>query len=119
MGSPLAVVFHPLGRARHEMAAVLYIDVQGVQLGARWLGAGAVDHIEVPIRAIVADALAWNAASVVMAHNHPGGDPTPSDRDIAFTRRLHATLHAIGVKLHDHFIVSGTRWMSFRDAAIL
>ena len=97
----------------------MYLDRKGAILGARHFLSHSVTTVEVPIRAIVADALALDAAQVVIAHNHPSGDVEPSDDDLHFTRRLFATLEAIGVLLVDHLVVSADAYLSFRDRRYL
>ncbi len=88
---------------RREIAAIGYYGPEWRHLGGRHV-VGAPSRLTLPIRLIVADALAFGAASVVMAHGHPSGDPTPSMTDIAYTRVLARTLAAIDVRLADHLI---------------
>lgn len=77
------------------------------------------DSITVAIRTVMRDALSYDAHFLVMAHNHPSGDATPSRDDILFTRRLARVLDAIGVTLVDHLIVSANATSSFRQAGLL
>ena len=72
-----------------------------------------------PFRIILAEALSKNAASVLLAHNHPGGDPSPNACDYDFTRRLASLLGALGIGIDDHLIVSGSDSFSFRRAGLL
>jgi DNA repair protein RadC len=71
------------------------------------------------VRTIVADALAFDATGVVMAHNHPSGDATPSDDDRVLTRRLARALDAVGVRLIDHLVLAGDEAASFRGLGLL
>jgi len=66
---------------------------------------GSHDEVELPIRAIIADALRLGSAAIIIAHNHPSGDPNPSREDIEATRELAATACSLGIQLHDHLIV--------------
>ncbi|MEG8049970.1 JAB domain-containing protein [Sphingomonas aurantiaca] len=68
---------------------------------------------------IAADALAFDAWGVVMAHNHPSGDATPSDRDLAFTRALAAALRTLEVVLVDHLVIAGERVASLRAMGVV
>lgn len=111
--------FLPLTRARTEMASMLYLDRDGKEIGARWFDSRRLSSVDVPFRPVVVDALALDAATVVMAHNHPSGDVTPSQLDLNVTRDLHSALGAVGVRLHDHLIVSAVALMSFRAARLL
>lgn len=66
---------------------------------------GAHDMVELPIRTIIQDALRLGSAGLIVAHNHPSGDPRPSEADLAATRELAATAGSLGIQLHDHLIV--------------
>lgn len=109
----------PLAHSATEMASAMYLDRHGAILGARHFLSHSAVSVDVPIRAIVADALALDATQVVIAHNHPSGDVEPSDDDLRFTRRLFATLEAVGVRLADHIVVSATACLSFRERRYL
>lgn len=75
--------------------------------------------VTLPMRALVARALALDAAGLVIAHNHPSGDPSPSDQDIRLTRRFAMVCDALGLTLHDHLIFAGGRCESFRQLGLL
>ena len=111
-------LFAGLTRHRSEMAALAYLACDGRLLGLRHT-AGERDRIALPIRAVAADALTLNATAVVLAHNHPSGDPRPSDADLAFTRRLARGLDALGVTLHDHLVLAGEAMTSLRQHGLL
>ena len=66
---------------------------------------GGQDEVELPIRSIIEDALRLGSAGIIVAHNHPSGDPRPSEADLAATRRLAATADSLAIRLHDHLIV--------------
>nr|WP_246347137.1 JAB domain-containing protein [Sphingomonas jinjuensis] len=84
--------------------AVAYLDPEWRLLALRHVG-GERDHLALPIRSILRDVLAWEAARVVVAHNHPSGDAEPSDGDRAGTRQLAQLLRAIDVTLVDHLVI--------------
>ena len=71
------------------------------------------------MRAIFAAALGHDAAGMVIAHNHPSGDPRPSRADRDATRRLAETAPALGISLHDHLIFAGGGCRSFRELGLL
>lgn len=81
--------------------------------------AGGRSYVVIPIRRIAADALAFDACGVVMAHNHPSGDATPSVRDLAFTRTLAAALRTLEVVLLDHLVLAGDRVTSLRAMGVV
>lgn len=75
--------------------------------------------VTLPMRALVARALALDATGLVIAHNHPSGDPTPSAEDVRLTRRFATACDALGIALHDHLIFAGGRCESFRHLGLL
>ena len=72
-----------------------------------------------PIRAIIADAAEHGSAGLVLAHNHPSGDPKPSDSDCRATRRLASAAEALDCTIIDHLVFGGTRCTSFRQMGLL
>lgn len=80
---------------------------------------GGRDHVTISIRRIAADALAFDAAGVVIAHNHPSGDATPSAQDLAFTRALAAGLRTLEVVLLDHLVIARERVTSLRAMGVV
>lgn len=111
-------LFAGLGGAGVEMVAVAYLDPNRRLLGMRHV-AGGRDQVAVSIRRIAADALTFDAVGVVMAHNHPSGDATPSARDLAFTRALAAGLRTLEVVLLDHLVIAGERVTSLRAMGVV
>lgn len=112
-------LFDAITRHPREIAAFAYLDRDRRLLGLRHSPSTERDTIAVPVRRVAADALAFDAAALVMAHNHPSGDPTPSGADIAVTRTLHDALAAIDVRLIDHLILTPDRIVSFRAIGLL
>jgi DNA repair protein RadC len=88
-----------------EVLAVLFRDASRRVFGYHIAYTGTLHRVQAEPRQILATALLVNAASIIVAHNHPSGDLRPSDEDIAFTRRLAAACEAVGVALVDHLIV--------------
>lgn len=72
-----------------------------------------------PLRAIIAAALELGSRGLIVAHNHPDGDPRPSDADLEATRRLAETAGTLGIRLHDHLIFAGGQCRSFRQLGLL
>lgn len=70
-------------------------------------------------REVFLQAIAVSAASLVLAHNHPSGDPTPSEEDVAITRRLHEAGRLLGIELVDHVVVARDAYASFRERRLL
>ena len=72
-----------------------------------------------PLREIIADAAVHGSAGIVLAHNHPSGDPTPSDSDCRATRRLAAAAEALDCTILDHLVFGGRKCASFRQLGLL
>ncbi|MDF0490873.1 JAB domain-containing protein [Sphingomonas sp. H39-1-10] len=112
-------LFAPIRDLPVEVAMSAYVDPEWRLLGIRTRPSNETDMVELPIRMIVGDALAFDAAGVVMAHNHPSGDPTPSEGDRVFTRRLARALDGVGVRLIDHLVLAAGETASFRRIGLL
>lgn len=107
-----------------------FADAAGERLVAAFLAADgrllALDSLDedtgavtLPMRALVARALTLDATALVIAHNHPSGDPAPSTEDVRLTRRFAMVCDALGLILHDHLIFAGGRCESFRNLGLL
>ena len=124
MAGPLATAalmtaaFAPLAARATETCAILYLDAQRHLVGVRHI-VGAIGHVDVTVRTIAVDALAFDAAAAVMAHNHPSGDPTPSQEDLGFTRLLARGLYALGVRRSDHVVLARDGLTSLRAKGML
>jgi DNA repair protein RadC len=97
-----------------EQFRVLYLDRKNVLIGDEEQAKGTVDHVPVYPREVAKRALELNASAVILVHNHPSGDPTPSQSDIDMTQRVQAACDALGLTLHDHLIIGKSRELSFR-----
>lgn len=88
-----------------ESFVILILDVTGKVTAWREVARGRQDRVEVPTRELFRTALMCDAASLILSHNHPTGDPTPSEADLMLTMRLRAAGDAIGVPIVDHIII--------------
>ncbi len=80
---------------------------------------GTVDHVPVYPREVVKRALELNASALILVHNHPSGDPTPSQQDIDMTDQVNRAATALGLTVHDHLIIGKSRELSFRAEGYL
>ncbi len=106
------------GLAVEEVRA-LYLDRKNRLIADERQGRGTVDHTPLYPREVVKRALELGASALIVVHNHPSGDPTPSQADIAMTRQLAEAAAALGLVLHDHLIVARGGHTSFRSTGLL
>ncbi len=102
-----------------EQFRILFLDTKNALIADEAQAQGTLDHVPVYPREVVKRALELNAASVILVHNHPSGDPTPSDADIQMTRQIDLAAQALSITVHDHIIVGKSRETSFRAAGLL
>lgn len=118
LGSPQAVRDYlrlTLGGQPHESFLVLFLDVKNRLIAMRELFRGTLTHTSVYPREVVKEALARNAASVMLAHNHPSGAAEPSESDLLLTRALVQALALVDVRVLDHFVIAGRHVHSFAE----
>jgi DNA repair protein RadC len=108
-----------LARERVEQFRVLFLDVRNRLLADEAQARGTVDHTPVYPREVVKRALELHATALILVHNHPSGDPSPSQADIAMTHEVRAAARALSIVLHDHVIVGNGTWLSFRREGLL
>ena len=102
-----------------EQFRILFLDRKNVLIGDEEQARGTVDHVPVYPREVVKRALELNASAIILIHNHPSGDPTPSEADISITAQINTAAAALGLQLHDHIIIGKSRELSFRAAGYL
>ena len=108
-----------MAHAEVEQFRVLYLDKKNTLIRDEAQAKGTVDHVPVYPREVLKRALTLNASAMILVHNHPSGDPTPSDADIAVTRQISDGCRALGLTLHDHLIIGKSSETSFRSAGLL
>ncbi|MEX0311827.1 MAG: DNA repair protein RadC [Tateyamaria sp.] len=102
-----------------EQFRILFLDRKNVLIADEEQAKGTVDHVPVYPREVAKRALELNASALILVHNHPSGDPTPSQSDIEMTERVELACSALGVTLHDHLIVGKNRELSFKSEGYL
>jgi DNA repair protein RadC len=108
-----------MARERIEQVRILYLDSRNRLLADEAQARGTVNHTPVYPREVVRRALELQATALILTHNHPSGDPTPSADDIAMTRAIVAAARTLSITVHDHVIVGNGRWLSFRKEGLL
>ena len=102
----------------HEVFAVLFLDTRHRLIEYREMFHGTIDSASVYPREVVKEALRLNAAAVILSHNHPSGNPEPSQADRVLTQRLKEALALVEVRTLDHVIVAGADTVSFAERGL-
>jgi DNA repair protein RadC len=102
-----------------EQFRILFLDRKNSLIADEVQQRGTVNHTPVYPREVMKRALVLNASALIVAHNHPSGDPKPSPDDIEMTRQLKAAANALEVELHDHVVIGHGKHASFRSLGLL
>ena len=102
-----------------EHFRVLFLDKKNALIADEEQARGTVDHVPVYPREVVKRALELKASALILVHNHPSGDPTPSDADILLTGQIGSAAEALGLVLHDHLIIGKSRELSFQASGLI
>ena len=108
-----------MAREKTEQFRLLFLDRKNALLADEVQQRGTVDHTPVYPREVVKRALELGATALILVHNHPSGDPTPSRADIDMTREVVKAASALGITVHDHLIIGKTGEASFRSLGLL
>lgn len=108
-----------MGERPAEQFRILFLDRKNVLIADEVQSQGTVDHVQVYPREVVKRALHHNASAIILLHNHPSGDPTPSAADIEMTRQIVAACRTVNVAVHDHVIIGRSQDISFRALGLL
>ena len=115
----LAYVKVALAHEPREQVRVLFLDKKNQLIADEVMNEGTVDHAPVYPREIVRRALELASASVILVHNHPSGDPTPSRADVEMTRQVIEAARTLGLSVHDHLVVGREGVASFRSLGLI
>ncbi|MBN4016293.1 DNA repair protein RadC [Rhodospirillaceae bacterium AH-315-P19] len=102
-----------------EHFRLLFLDRKNMLIADEVQQSGTIDHAPIYPREVVKRALELGASAIIMVHNHPSGDPTPSKADIAVTKDVQAACQKLGIELHDHIIVAKSGHQSFKSMGLL
>jgi DNA repair protein RadC len=108
-----------MARDRTEQFRILFLDSRNRLLADEPQARGTVNHTPVYPREVVKRALELNATALILTHNHPSGDPTPSHDDIVMTRQIAAAAQTVSITVHDHIIIGNGAFTSFRREGLL
>ncbi len=104
---------------KNEHFRLLFLDRKNMLIADEVQQRGTVDHTPVYPREVVKRALELGASAIIMVHNHPSGDTTPSRSDIDITKEVAAAAEKLGISLHDHVIIGGKDHASFKSLGLL
>jgi DNA repair protein RadC len=104
---------------RTEQFRILFLDGRNKLIADEVQGHGTINHAPAYPREVVKRALDLHATAVILAHNHPSGEPNPSREDVALTADIARAAATMGITVHDHIIVGRSRWLSFRAEKLL
>ena len=106
-------------RNAHAADKMIVLDTKNTLIADEEQAKGTIDHVPVYPREVCKRALELNAASILLVHNHPSGDPTPSQSDIDMTARIATAAEALSIRVHDHLIIGKSAELSFRAEGLL
>ncbi len=102
-----------------EVFRVLFLDRKNVLIADEVLQEGTIDHTPVYPREVIKRALELGASAIILVHNHPSGDPTPSKNDIDITREILNAGEKLGIAVHDHLIIARKGHTSFKSLGLI
>ncbi|HEY8571521.1 RadC family protein [Phenylobacterium sp.] len=115
----LAYVKTAIGHEAREQFRVLFLDKKNQLIGDEVMGRGTVDHAPVYPREVMRRALELSASAVILVHNHPSGDPTPSSADVDMTRQVVEAGRSLRISVHDHLVVARDGVASFKALGLM
>lgn len=98
-----------------EHFVVIFLDTKNYVIGKKTIFIGSLNKAIVHPREVFKEAIKRSSASIICAHNHPSGDPTPSEQDIGLTHRLYEAGELIGIKVLDHLIIGDEQFVSLKE----
>ena len=108
-----------MGQERIEQFRVLFLDGRNKLIADEVQGHGTINHAPAYPREVVRRCLELHASAVILAHNHPSGEPTPSREDVALTAEIVRAALMMGITVHDHIIIGRGKWLSFRAEKLM
>ena len=108
-----------MGFETREQFRILFLDKKNRLIADEVQQQGTVDHTPVYVREVVKRALELSSSAIILVHNHPSGDPTPSRADIDMTRQIVSAARGLGISIHDHIIVGRQGHISFKSLKLI
>ena len=108
-----------MGALAVERVRILYLNARNMLIRNEPMSEGSVDEAAVYVREVIRRALEYHATAVILVHNHPSGDPQPSQQDIRLTREIVEAARPLGISVHDHVIVGARTCASMRSLGLI
>ncbi len=108
-----------MGHLTKEQFRLLFLDRQNCLIADEVQQQGTIDQTPVYPREILHRTLELGASAIILVHNHPSGDPTPSEADVEITHRIEEVLRPVNIEVHDHLIIARGKHTSFRDRGLM
>jgi DNA repair protein RadC len=108
-----------MGYSKKEQFRILFLDKKNRLIADEVQQEGTVDHTPVYPREVIKRALELSATAIILVHNHPSGDPTPSQADIDMTLKIIQAANSLNITVHDHIVIGRSREVSFRSHGLL
>ena len=102
-----------------ELFRILFLDKKNILIADEVQQRGTVDHTPVYPREVVKRALELGASAIILVHNHPSGDPTPSKADVEMTNQIVKAAAALNIRVHDHLVIGHERHASFKSLGLI
>ncbi len=108
-----------MGALAIERVRILYLNARNMLIRNEPMSEGSVDEAAVYVREVIRRALEYHATALILVHNHPSGDPQPSQQDIRLTREIVEAGRTLGIAVHDHVIVGARTCASMRSLGLI
>jgi len=118
-GDLLAYCRAAMADEKTELFRILFLDKKNILIADEVQQRGTVDHTPVYPREVVKRALEHGASAIILVHNHPSGDPTPSRADIEMTNQIQKAASALNIRVHDHLVIGHASEVSFKGLGLL
>lgn len=108
-----------MSHEKEEQLRLLFLNRRNRLIADEMQQKGTIDHTPVYVREVIKRALELGAGAIILVHNHPSGDPSPSKDDIVMTKSIAQAAAAVGIVLHDHLIIGQNKHVSFKESGLL
>ncbi|MCO6449365.1 MAG: DNA repair protein RadC [Caldilineales bacterium] len=117
-GDVAQLLMAELAYADQEHVKVVLVDTRNYVLGTPTIYKGSLNSVHIRVGELFKEAIRRNAAAVIVAHNHPSGDPTPSPEDVILTRKVVDAGKLLGIDVLDHLVLGRNRWVSLKERGL-